>query len=151
MQTRRSVLVQALAVGTLVGLARPAAAGEPYVSELHGLAIGGADPVAYFTQGAPVAGSTAHGLIWHGATWLFASVENRFLFEADPRRFSPRFGGYCAWAVGQGFLAQGDPEAWTIHRGRLYLTYSKAVRTRFRNDIERNIAMAEANWPAVLG
>ena len=80
-----------------------------------GLAIRGIDPVAYFTEGAPVPGDPAHALDWNGATWRFASAENRARFDAAPERHAPRYGGFCAWAVAvKGELYSTQPENFTI-------------------------------------
>ena len=115
-----------------------------------GLAIGGYDPVAYFTQGKPVKGKSAHKVMWKGAVWTFASAAHREAFEADPRRYAPQFGGYCAYAVSRGYTAKTDPKAWKVHEGRLYLNYSTQVRTLWSRDIPGNIALARGNWPGVL-
>ncbi len=112
-----------------------------------GVAIEGTDPVAYFTEGRPVAGSKEHVFEWRGATWRFASAAHRDLFAADPEKYAPRYGGYCAWAVSQGYTAGIDPEAWTIHEGKLYLNYDLKVQARWSADIPGNIAKADANWP----
>lgn len=150
MPTRRALLVQAALLPALAG-ARPARAAEPEIFAKMGIALGGTDPVGYFTDAAPVGGSAAEALMWRGAVWHFASERNRIAFEMDPVAFCPRFGGYCAWAMAQGYLAPTVREAWTIHEGKLYLNASLEIRRRWARDIEGNIARAEANWPAVLG
>ena len=88
---------------------------------------------------------------WKGAEWRFASAANRDLFSAEPEKYAPQFGGYCAFAVSLGYLAKGDPEAWTVHDGKLYLNYNKSVRKRWAKDIDGNIEKGDANWPAALG
>ncbi len=150
MPNRRSVLGLAAALPIFLA-ARPALAREPEVFSEGGVAIGGTDPVAYFTDGGPVLGSAAHGLNWRGAQWLFASAENRALFEADPERYAPAYGGYCAWAMSEGYLAPTIPEAWTIYEERLYLNANLRIRRRWERDIPGHIARADANWPGVLG
>ena len=147
MLTRRS-LIGLLAASPL--LARPALAATPEVFSDGGAAIRGTDPVAYFTSGGPVQGSEAHMLMWRGATWLFASAENMAAFEMNPDGYAPQYGGYCAYAVSQGYTASTDPEAWTIYEGKLYLNFSKSVRSRWERDIPGHIAQADANWPDVL-
>jgi hypothetical protein len=140
------VLVAALALG----LARPVAAGkEINKSFFGGIAIEGTDPVAYFTEGRPVKGSSQHEHRWMDAKWRFASAANRDAFAAEPERFAPRYGGYCAWAVSRGYTATIDPEAWTVHGGRLYLNYSQGVRAQWAEDIPGNIAKGDANWPGL--
>ncbi|MDP6572142.1 MAG: YHS domain-containing (seleno)protein [Rhodospirillales bacterium] len=112
-------------------------------------AIEGHDPVAYFTEGKPVEGSSAHTYQWKGATWKFSTKENRDSFAASPRKFAPRYGGYCAWAVAQGYTAGIDPEAWRVVDGKLYLNNSKSIQKRWAQDIPGNIAKGDANWPKI--
>ena len=116
----------------------------------NGLAIRGTDPVAYFTQTSPVAGKSEFTHDWSGATWLFASAENRDLFVANPEKYAPQYGGFCAWAVSQGSTAPIDPQSWKIVDGKLYLNFSKGVQSRWEKDIPGNIAKANTNWPGVL-
>ena len=113
------------------------------------LALEGYDPVAYFTDGAPRRGAQAHALEWNGMRWQFASRENRAMFEADPVRFAPQFGGYCAWAVAQGYLAPIDPTAWKIVDDRLYLNFNARIQRRWERDITGFIAAARENWPGL--
>ena len=123
---------------------------EPVYQSFLGTAIDGTDPVAYFTEGRPVEGSSDITLDWNGATWRFSSVANRDLFAANPDLYAPQYGGYCAWAVSQGYTASTDPEAWAIVDGKLYLNYSKGVQARWEQDVSGNITAADANWPKVL-
>ena len=127
-----------------------ASAVEPVFSTVSRGAIRGYDPVAYFTEGRPVRGDRAHRFEWMGASWSFASAENRESFEANPEKYAPRYGGYCAWAVSQGYTASIDPNAWRIVDGALYLNYSLGVRERWMKDIPGNIAKADVNWPRLL-
>ncbi|MEM8604548.1 MAG: YHS domain-containing (seleno)protein, partial [Cyanobacteria bacterium P01_H01_bin.121] len=115
-----------------------------------GVAIRGADPVAYFTEGAPVQGKSEFSYEWNGAKWQFSSAENRDLFASNPEEYAPQYGGFCAWAVSQGYTAPVDPEAWRIVDGKLYLNFDQSVQRRWAQDIPGNIAQANANWPAVL-
>jgi YHS domain-containing protein len=115
-----------------------------------GIAIAGADPVAYFTAGDYVPGTSDFTHEWNGVTWQFASAENRDTFAADPENYAPQYGGYCAWAVSEGYTAPVDPTAWKIVDGKLYLNYDAKIQARWEKDIPGNIAEANANWPAVL-
>lgn len=117
----------------------------------QGVAIKGYDPVAYHKQGKPAKGANKYELNWKDAKWRFASAEHRDLFKADPETYAPRYGGYCAWAVSQGYTASVDPEnAWTIFEGKLYLNYNIDVKKKWQMDIPGNIKKADANWPGVL-
>ena len=114
------------------------------------VALQGYDPVAYFTDGAPRRGDVAHALDWNGRTWHFASAENRAAFAADPARYAPQYGGYCAWAVARNYLAPVDPTAWAIVDGKLYLNFDARIQRRWARDTAGFIAQANANWPALM-
>jgi YHS domain-containing protein len=114
---------------------------------LGGLALKGYDAVAYFTEKKPVKGLKEHSFAWNGATWRFASEENLRRFEAEPARYAPQYGGYCAYAVSEGYTADIDPEAWDIVNGKLYLNYSKKVQVTWREKRDERIAQADTNWP----
>ena len=144
--TRRFVLAGALALTST-----PALAKDPvYTSTFSNIAVSGYDPVAYFTEGEPVEGRGDVTADYKGATWRFASAVNRDAFRQDPERFAPQYGGYCAWAVSQGYTASTDPEAWKIVDGKLYLNYSKSVQKRWEQDIPGHIEKGDENWPSVL-
>ena len=129
----------------------PAWAGKaPVYQSYSGTAIDGTDPVSYFTEGRPVAGKASITHKWNGATWRFTSVANRDRFAASPEKYAPRYGGYCAWAVSQGYTASTDPDAWSIVDGKLYLNYSKSVQKKWEGDVPGHIASANSNWPGLL-
>lgn len=123
---------------------------DPINSSFLRGAIKGYDPVAYFTEGGPAKGKSAHSHEWMGATWYFASGENRELFAADPEQYAPQYGGYCAYAVSQGYTAKIDPDAWKIVDDKLYLNFSLKVQKIWEEDIPGYIAKADINWPQIL-
>lgn len=149
--SRRALLMAVAATPAVAVLTRPALAAEPMVFAVDGIAIRGTDPVAFFTQMGPVQGSAEHAVMWNGTTWHFASAQNLETFMADPEAYAPQYGGYCAYAASQGYVASSVPEAWTVYEGKLYLNFSLGVRRRWERDIPGHIAMADDNWPAVLG
>ncbi|WP_108814281.1 YHS domain-containing (seleno)protein [Loktanella sp. Alg231-35] len=148
--TRRHLLTLAIAAPAVAAFAPSAMAATPDIYAEDGIAIDGTDAVAYFTEGAPIAGDEAITFDYMGATWRFASEENRDMFAADPAAYAPQYGGYCAFAVSKGATAPTAPDAWTIVDDKLYLNFSTSVRERWRQDIPGNIAAADANWPGVL-
>jgi YHS domain-containing protein len=115
----------------------------------NGIAIRGTDPVAYFKESRPVQGSPEFTYEWGNATWQFASAENRDLFASNPEQYAPEYGGYCAWAVSQGYTAPIDPNAWKIVNDRLYLNATLGVQRRWEQDIPGNIAKADRNWVGI--
>lgn len=149
--TRRSLLLAVLAIPVAGTILRPAAAAEPEVFATHGVAIQGYDPVAYVTEGRAVRGAPEHALMWHGATWHFASEAAMASFEMNPEAYAPQYGGYCALAMAAGEVVPTAPEAFTVVGGRLYLNASIPVRTLWAGDIAGNVAKADAHWPAALG
>lgn len=141
------LLLAAAAVAAFSAMTAADASQTVYTS--RGGAIKGYDPVAYFTEGKPVRGEKAHSVEWMGATWRFASADNKARFEADPAAFAPQYGGYCAWAVSEGYTASIDPDAWHIENGKLYLNYSKSVQRNWSKDIPGNISKGDTNWPGI--
>ncbi len=115
----------------------------------NGVAIQGYDPVAYVTQDAAVAGDASITADYQGATYRFVSTENRDAFVGSPERYAPQYGGFCAYAVSQGYTAPIDPQAFSVVDDKLYLNFSKGVRSRWAKDIPGNIKKGDANWPAL--
>lgn len=139
-----------LALAFFICAASLANAMQPPVYAVDGVAIGGYDPVGYFDNLHPVEGSPEYAAEWNGAVWHFASEANRSRFLEDPEAFAPQYGGYCAYAVSRGGTAKTEPDAFTIHEGRLYLNYDLAVQRLWRRDVPGNIEAGNENWPGVL-
>ena len=112
-------------------------------------AIRGYDPVAFFKNDAPVRGSRDISFNWGGATWYFASEENKKDFVADPEKFAPQYGGYCAYGTADGHKAPTQIDTWTIINGKLYFNYNKQVQTVWNKNQTELIKKADENWPAV--
>jgi hypothetical protein len=144
-RTRRWIVLGAASVALV--LCTAAGAGEFY--EKDGVAIKGYDPVAYFTEGRPVPGSPQHVVEHKGSTFRFASKENRDAFAAEPEKYAPRYGGFCAFGTAGGYKAKIDPTAFTIVDGKLYLNYDQGVQKKWRADIPGFVAKADEKWPAV--
>ena len=129
-----------------------ASAKDPvYTGFFNNRAIQGYDTVSYFQgDGTPVKGVDEFQAEWHGATWYFSSADNLAAFTADPERYAPQYGGYCAWAVAQGDLYKGDPQYWSIHEGNLYLNFDMSVQDKWVKDKDGFIQTANGNWPNIL-
>jgi YHS domain-containing protein len=147
MKTIIRFVVAALALATITARAE-----KPVNTTLFGVAIKGYDSVAYFSDGKAVKGDSKINYAWNGATWQFASIEHRDAFKLSPEKYAPQFGGYCAWAVSQGYTANVDPErAWKVVNEKLYLNYDRGVQKKWEQDIPGFIAKAEVNWPKLIG
>lgn len=116
----------------------------------NGLALKGYDPVAYFTENRPVKGDAKFQSTFNGATYYFASAANKKTFEADPKKYEPQFGGFCAYAASQGHTAKIEPDAFEVLNGRLLLQYDRSVRDLFNKDQQGNLAKADRNWPSIV-
>ncbi len=123
---------------------------DPVFTGRGNFAIRGYDAVAYHLDQKPVKGKREFTTDWNGATWRFKSAENRDKFVAEPERWAPAYGGYCAWAVSNGYTAKTDPDAWSIYMDRLFLNFNRSVRNTWSQDIPGNVQRGDANWPAVL-
>jgi len=136
----------------VVAAATPAYAAQPatYTPFASNVAVSGYDTVAYFTAGKPTKGDDAIIATYKGATYRFANVANRDAFLANPAKYAPQYGGYCAWAVGHGYTAKSDPTAWKIVGGKLYLNYNADIQKKWVADEPNQIASADKNWPKVL-
>jgi hypothetical protein len=141
-----SQIARILAVLLLMLTLPPSAAAIDEVFQTAEGAIRGYDPVAYHLENRAVRGRADFTHDWNGARWRFASAANRDRFAAEPARFAPQFGGYCAYGTAQGYKVSTDPEAFAVVDGRLYLNYSKAVQATWNRDRPGYIAAAERQW-----
>ncbi|MFZ0606096.1 MAG: YHS domain-containing (seleno)protein [Xanthobacteraceae bacterium] len=129
----------------------PAAAGRFVVNWHTGLAIDGYDPVAFFTDGKPVAGSDDYELHYGGVVWRFANIGNRAAFAASPDVYMPQYGGYDPIGMAQGIAVPGNPNTWLIIGERLFFFYNDDRREKFAANPDRVTTPADRAWPAVAG
>lgn len=141
---KQLIILSAVIAFTLSANAQKSAV---YVKE--DIAINGYDPVAYFTEGKPVKGSNNFTHHWNNAGWRFSNKNNLDSFTANPGKYAPQFGGYCAYGMADGHKAPTEPDAFTIVNGRLYLNYNKQVQQLWLKDQSRLIQAAEQNWPVL--
>ena len=146
---RRSLLVAAVAttLSPVTTVLHAAQTERVLVDPVSGLAIFGYDPVCYFLDGAPRAGSQQHELVWSAATWRFRSHANLVAFQDNPDVYAPAFGGYAAEHVADGRAVASDPTLHAILSDRLFLFRTPDGREEFRRAGRR--AGAEAAWPAL--
>ncbi|HTZ03171.1 MAG TPA: YHS domain-containing (seleno)protein [Xanthobacteraceae bacterium] len=146
----RAGLLACLVVMAAGGVPTTPAAGGRVVVDWHtGLAIDGYDPVAFFTQGKPVAGRDDYELRLGGVTWRFTNIGNREAFAASPQVYMPQYGGYDPIGVARGLAVPGNPNVWLIIGEKLYLFYSEDRREKFAANPDRVVSPADRAWPAV--
>jgi YHS domain-containing protein len=118
--------------------------------DAEGVALHGHDAVAYVTDGAPVTGTSEHASSHGGATYWFASAEHKATFDADPAKYAPRYGGYCAYAAAQNRVSDTQPDQWKIQDGHLLLFTNAEFHVLFDKDPPGNKAAADKNWPGLV-
>jgi hypothetical protein len=147
-----SAVVAVIGIGAVGLLSRPGGAvvtEQVVTSPQTGLAIDGIDPVAYFTNGEPLAGRPEFEFRHQGVVWRFRNDGNKAAFARSPDIYTPRYGGYDPVAVARGIAVAGNPLLWTVSGQRLYLFYSSAARAQFSADLTKIVAEADARWPTV--
>ena len=115
-----------------------------------GVGIKGYDPVAYFTDHAAMKGNPSLSSTNGGAVYFFSSADHKSAFDANPSKYEPQFGGFCAYGVSRASLIEIDPNAFQIVDGQLLLQYSKGVMAKFNKDQAALLQKANANWPVLL-
>lgn len=141
-------LALAVVVLAVSAMSLPALAGEK-IRTVDGYAVEGHDPVAYFTDSKPTVGKDEFTAEHEGAKYRFASAANRDKFVADPAKFAPQYGGYCAFGAAMARKFPGDPNAWHIADNKLYLNLNKDVQSSWLKDTDGFIRGADNNWPLI--
>jgi len=144
------VSVVIVLIGTFVGVKKVSPVSWGLWGDVNassGLALQGYDPVGYFESEQPTPGDSQYVYEWAGATWQFASAENKDLFAKNPDAYAPQFGGFCSFAVSKGFTADISPEAWHVEGDKLYVFADKNVRDEWVAGInEGSLDLSKANW-----
>ncbi len=149
---RLSLAAALVALGTLVfssGSGTTAPTIETSVSSRDGVAISGFDPVAYFTDREPVAGSATYAVRWRGTVWHFTSAENARLFRSEPERFAPQYGGYSVYGMSRARAYRANPRVFDIIDGKLYLSRNSRVREIWQRNPKGYIGSADSQWARV--
>lgn len=115
----------------------------------NGKAIRGYDVVAFFSESKPVQGNENFSYTWKDVTWLFSSSENLELFKTNPEKYTPQYGGYCAYGMSSGYKAPTVIETWKILNGKLYFNYNLKVQESWNKDQSGFIQKADINWEKV--
>jgi len=156
--SRRPILALALVLGLSSLSFAPDAMAAPPINTLKNsyfggstdTAINGYDTVAYFTDNKPVKGQDTLVTEWMGAKWKFATQAHLDLFKANPEKYAPQYGGYCAYGVTQDYLVKVEPEQFTVLDGKLYLNYDAGVQSKWLKDPAGYIRQADAKFKDLL-
>ena len=125
-----------------------------HIYQKEGIAIDGYDPVTYFTKGKAIEGSDKIRSEYDGVTYYFSSESSKNMFDENPTRFLPQYGGWCAYAMGDsGEKVKIDPETFKIIDGKLYLFYNfyfTNTLTKWNRDESNLKQKADQNWKKVI-
>jgi YHS domain-containing protein len=139
-----------LAGCTAMNAQNPAGALSPVNAVADGgderVMLAGHDVVAYFTLGRHARGAAQFKSQYEGVTFRFASAEHKALFDREPARYLPQYGGYCANGIAYGIPWGGDADTWRIDDGKLYIFGGRASKDAFELDLARNRALADQYW-----
>jgi YHS domain-containing protein len=142
----RRFFVRALAALAAAVFVTTLQAGEFF--EKDGVALRGYDTVAYVKDGQAVKGSAQYKAEYKGSSFHFSSQSHRDAFAADPAKYAPQYGGFCAFGMSKGYKAATDPAAFTVVNGKLYLNYNRDVQRQWSADVPGFVALADKQWPA---
>jgi len=144
-------ILQMMIIATTLLAAKSALAVDPVsTGYFSNKAVKGYDTVAYFTENKAVKGSSDFVTEYNGADWYFSSQANLDLFVANPEKYAPQYGGYCAWAVSQNKTAPIKPELFTIVDGKLYLNFNEKINDQWNGNRDEFINLADQHWPNLV-
>lgn len=146
----KNILAPVAAVALFSATASASAAHLVNVSGASNAAVNGYDTVAFFTDAKPVNGSPFIAAEYEGATYFFATEEHKKLFTANPAKYAPQFGGFCAFGVAIDKLFPVDISTWQVRDGKLYLNLNADILQKFNADFAGNTAKADTNWPGLV-
>lgn len=124
-------------------------AGVDTATNENGVILAGHDAVAYFTEGKPVLGSAEFTSVYNDAIYRFSSAEHRDMFNANPAKYAPAYGGHCAVGTSFGRKFEVDGKGFKIVDGVLYVNKNEQVHEYWNKDISGNISRATENWGTI--
>ena len=144
-----SKLFKLLSSVVLLSFAAVIQAGHDTETDKNDVILAGHDAVAYFTENKPVEGSGKYTAVYKNAIYQFSSAKNRNTFQANPEKYAPQYGGFCAYGMTFGKKFEIDGKAFEIVDGKLYVNKNLSVYKEWKKDISGNITVANAKWPTV--
>lgn len=124
-------------------------AGVDTETDVNGVILAGHDAVAYFTQGKPVEGKAKYTAVYNDAIYRFSSAKNRDLFNKNPEKYAPQYGGFCAYGMTFGKKFEIDGKAFEIVDGKLFVNKNPSVYEAWKKDVPTHITEANDSWPEV--
>lgn len=117
------------------------------------IALQGYSPVSYIDLGIAQRGSKEFKSTYQGIHYFFTSAEQKAIFDANPEKYLPAYGGYCAFGVSVGAKFRIDPNKFLVSNGRLFLFLYNvevdALQLWRQGDEEQLIKKADGNWKSL--
>ncbi|WP_370979401.1 YHS domain-containing (seleno)protein [Agaribacterium sp. ZY112] len=126
-----------------------ASAGADTETDSNDVILAGHDAVAYFTENKPVLGSAEYTATYNDAIYRFSSAKNRDLFSANPTKYAPQYGGFCAYGTTFGKKFEIDGKAFEVVDGKLFVNKNVSVYEAWKKDVPTHISQANKEWPAI--
>jgi YHS domain-containing protein len=140
----------AVAIAGITGIVAAQQPGKFFTNvDVNGVILDGYDAVAFFTDNKPVKGNPQFQHYYENATYYFTSQKHLDLFKANPDKYKPQFGGWCAYAVSLGRIAPIDVNTFSIVDGRLFIQHNQRAVNGWNKDVPGNVIKADKYWPAV--
>jgi len=153
-RARLTVLLPILLLSQFLGYSQTENIKKYYNISKQGLALEGYDPVAYFTINKAIKGLKENAVTYQGITYLFSSSANKEMFKLNATKYTPQYGGWCAFAMGStGEKVEIDPETFKVKDGKLYLFYhswTNNTLTKWNKDEASLKTKADINWPKII-
>ncbi len=124
-------------------------AGVDTGTDQNGVILAGHDAVAYFTEGKPVVGNAEITAVYNDAIYRFSSIEHRDLFVANPEKYAPAYGGFCAFGTTFGKKFDVNGKAFEIVDGVLYVNKNEDVYNAWIKDVPKHLDEADQQWPDI--
>ena len=106
----------------------------------------GHDVVAYFTLGRHQLGTPQFKSLYEGVTFRFANAEHKAMFDKEPTKYLPQYGGFCAGGIAYAVPWGGDADTFSIIDGRLFIFGGRGSKEAFELDQAKNVALADRYW-----
>ncbi|MCP9765885.1 YHS domain-containing (seleno)protein [Lacihabitans soyangensis] len=118
----------------------------------NGFVASGYDVVSYFDN-KPMPGKDAYIAEYEQVKFKFSSEENLKTFKANPKKYVPKYGGWCAYAIGlNGKKVTVDPKSYRIFKNQLFLFYKTSKNDTLKDWLaseEELFRKAELNWSKI--
>ncbi len=112
----------------------------------NGVAVSGYDVVTYFELDSAIVGNESLSTQYKGVTWYFSDSKNLVLFENNPEKYTPQYGGFCSWGMRYNGRYIADHKVFTVYENKLYFNQDRRVKRWWERKRDKNISKGDENW-----